>query len=69
MDKKKKGPIYSANDKRAYYIGYGMGLAGHNIREDRVQDIVVRQGTESMKTSMISGVMDAGVHIKRKKRK
>lgn len=66
---KKKGAAYSAAEKRAYYIGYGMGLAGHDIMEDRVQDVVVKQRANEVQVSMISGVMDAGVHRSRKKRR
>ena len=69
MAGKKNKQAYSAYEKRAYYIGYGMGLAGHSITEDRVQDVVVKQRTNAMQVSMISGVMDAGVHRTRKKRR
>lgn len=67
MAGKKNKQAYSAYEKRAYYIGYGMGIAGHSITEDRVQDFVVKQRTDAMIESMIAGIMDAGVHRKRKK--
>ena len=65
----KKVPSYSAAEKRSYYIGYGIGMYGHDVNDDKVRNILLAQSTSACQVSMISGVLDANLHRKRKFKK
>lgn len=62
--KGKKGDAYNVANKRAFYIGYGMGISGRSITEDFVQDYALRQKTADLQVSFISGICTGETHRK-----
>lgn len=58
---------YSSAEKRAYYMGFGVGRCGLSIHDDKVQNMICYTcKDDKTSVSMIRGVMDGELSLKRK---
>lgn len=67
--KEKNKEIYSPEEKRAYYMGYGAGRCGLEVTSDKVQKMLFGCKDDKVLLSMTRGVLDGRYPLKKGKKR